>query len=80
MSEKLIVGSMIIVGAFVSVVLNILKAKYGSLKSNKSKLVLLLLSLGIGGIYHILEQTGTLATAYIILATSSTVYAFFFKK
>ncbi len=80
MTQPQLLSSMFIVATAVSIVLKILKARYGSLTAWKSKLVLVILSLTVGAIYNVLAATGLLATAYTILATSSTVYALFLKE
>lgn len=80
MSQANLVGSMLIVGAAVSIVMNVLKARYGSLHATKSKVLLVVISVALGALYHVMVATGVWATAYMILSTASVVYAFFFKK
>jgi len=80
MSETMLVGSMIIVGGFVSVVLDFIKASYGSVTGYKAKLMLLALSLIGGALYHVLQATGTIGTAMVILGSASTIYGLFLKK
>lgn len=80
MTEIELAGSLIIVGAAVSVLMNVLKAAFGSLTGWKTKFVLILISLAIAGIYKYLEAAGLLGSMFVVLTTASTVYAFFYAQ
>lgn len=76
----MITGSLLIVGAAVSVIINMLKARYKGMRGWQTRLIVILISLGLAAVYHILVAFKLMDTAYMILATASTVYAFFFSK
>ncbi len=80
MTEIQILSSLVIVGAIVSVLMSMLKAAFGSLTKWKSKLVLIIISIVLAGVYKYLQIAGLWESALAILMVASTVYAFFIKK
>lgn len=69
-----------IVGVGLSIALYFLKAKYGSLKSNKTKALLVLLSIILGALFFFLWKTPYAETVMLILGNASTFYGLFLNK
>ena len=68
-----------IVGGFVSLLMQLIKAKYGP-TSITSKFIVVALSLIFGAGYVFLKDTSYWPTVLLILLSSSTIYAFFINK
>lgn len=68
-----------IVGAALSLVIQIIKNKLGP-TSNATRLITLALSVLIGAAYWFLRDTNLWQTILGVLAAASTVYAFFLKN
>ena len=68
-----------IVGGFASVVIDVIKARFGT-ASNITKLITLGMSFGIGIIWVWIQSTPYIETVLLTLGSASTVYAFFLKK
>lgn len=75
-SEFLAIG---IVGAAMSVVFEIINSRYAS-NPNKTKFLVILLSLIVGALYVWVRTTPYFVTVVTILGAASTVYALFFNK
>lgn len=69
-----------IVGVILSIALYFAKAKYGSLKSTKTKAVLVLLSIILGAGFYFLWKTPYAETVMMILGAASTFYGFFLNN
>lgn len=67
-----------VVGAATSVLIQFLKNKYG-LESIKAKVFTLVVALVVAGLFYTLTTIGYIETFVSILASASTVYAFFIK-
>lgn len=67
-----------IVGAVLSAVIEVIKARYGT-ESWATKVLTILLSVGVGLLYVLLAGTGVWTTILGVLAAASTVYALFLK-
>lgn len=68
-----------IVGVLLSLFVQVMKGKFGT-NSNGTKLLTVLLSLVVGGLYTYLQQTNLIETVAGVLAAASTVYALILKK
>jgi len=68
-----------IVGALLSGVVEFTKGMFGE-SSTKTKLIVIGLSILVGGIYAFLRSTVYWATMVIVLTSASTVYALLLKK
>lgn len=68
-----------IVGAFLSLVIQYLKNKFGT-DSLKTKAMTVVLAVLVGTVYVLFRATEWWATVLSVLAAASTVYAFFLKK
>jgi len=75
-TEFLAIG---VVGAMLSVALEVITNKFGTNKTT-SKLITLGLALFVGGLYVWVRSTEYWQTALLVLGAASTVYAFFIKK
>lgn len=67
-----------IIGAILSIVVQIIKTQFGT-ESNTTKLLTLGLALIIGGGYVWLRSTSYFETVIIVLGSASAVYAFLLK-
>lgn len=67
-----------VVGAFLSIVIEIIKNKWGT-SSNVTKLLTLGLALVVAGAYVWVRSTPYFETVLLVLTCASTVYAFFLK-
>ena len=67
-----------VVGAFLSIVIEIIKNKWGT-SSNVTKLFTLGLALVVAGAYVWVRSTPYFETVLLVLTCASTVYAFFLK-
>lgn len=68
-----------IVGALLSVAFELIKGKYPS-SPNKSKGLIILLSLIVGGLYVWVRETPYFPTVLGVLGGASAVYSLFFNK
>lgn len=67
-----------LVGALLSVVVQIIKNSFGT-EGNVTKLLTIVLALIVGGAYVWLRSTPYFETAILVLTTSSAVYALLMK-
>lgn len=67
-----------VVGALLSVFVQVIKTKFGT-SGNSTKLLTIALALVIGGAYVWLRSTPYFETAILVLTTSSAVYALVMK-
>lgn len=72
-------SSIMVVGAFLSIVVQIIKDKFGT-KGNTTKLLTIALSLLVGGAFVWVKDTPYFETVVIVLTTASTLYALFLNK
>lgn len=69
-----------IVGAGLSVIVEFIKAKFGGLEKNKSKAIVIVGSLLLGGLVYVLAQTPYWINVAGVLGAASVVYGFVVKK
>jgi hypothetical protein len=67
-----------IVGVALSLFIQVVKGKFGG-SSGRTKLITLGLAVVVGTGYTLLRETAIFQTVLEVLASASTVYAFFFK-
>ena len=68
-----------IVGVFLSAILEVISRKFGA-GGTRMKMITVIFSLGVGGLFVWLQSTPFFPTVLTILASASAVYAFFFNK
>lgn len=68
-----------VVGAILSLLIKMIKARYGT-TSNATKALTLALSVGIGGFYVLINSTPYFETIVLVLSSASAVYALLIKK
>lgn len=68
-----------IVGVFLSLAVEWIQQKYG-VNGGKAKLLTILLSVLVGGIYYAIRETPLWPTIIGVLSAASTVYALFIPK
>lgn len=68
-----------VIGAMLSVVIQIIKNRYGT-DTNATKLLTLGLSLAFGGFYVLLQSTPYFQTTILVLSSASAVYALLLRK
>lgn len=68
-----------IVGALISLLIQMLKGRYGT-DSTSTKLLTIALAIGFGSFYVLVRDTQYFQTVLTILGSSSTIYALFLKK
>jgi len=67
-----------VVGAILSVVVQIIKGSFGT-ESNTTKLITIALALIVGGLYVWIRSTPYFETAILVLTSASAVYALVMK-
>ena len=67
-----------VVGAGLSLVIEVIKKQFGT-DSTQTKLLTLALAVVVGGAYVLLRDTPVFPTILMVLASASTVYAYFLK-
>lgn len=72
-------SSILVVGVFLSFLVQAIKAKFGT-TGIKTKLVTLGLAVLVGGLFVFIKMTPFFETIVTVLMTSSTVYALFIKE
>lgn len=72
--------SLPIIGVALSIFIYFLKAKYGSLTSNKTKFVLVILSVALSTGIYFLWKTPYAETIMLILGGASTFFGLFINK
>jgi hypothetical protein len=70
--------SLSVVGIFLSIIVNLAKAKW-TIEGWQTKTLVLGLSIILGSFYVLFKDTNIFATVLTILGASSTAYAFFAK-
>lgn len=68
-----------VVGAILSVVIDVIKARYET-ESNTTKLLTIVLAIVVGGGYVWLRSTPWFETTIMVLTTASAVYALLLKR
>lgn len=68
-----------VVGAVMSLLIKMIKARYGT-TSNATKALTLGLAIAFGGVYVLINSTPYIETVGLVLSTASAVYAFFIKE
>lgn len=68
-----------IVGVALSILIELIQAKYGTGK-NATKILIIALAIAVGSIYYFLRETSYWQTIVGVLTAASTVYAFFFSN
>ena len=68
-----------VVGAVLSVFVQFIKGKYGT-DSGATKFLTLGLSLAVGGVYVLIQNTSYFETVILVLSSASAVYALLLKK
>ena len=67
-----------VVGEGLSLVIEVIKKQFGT-DSTQTKLLTLALAVVVGGAYVLLRDTPEFPTILMVLASASTVYAYFLK-
>lgn len=68
-----------IIGVFLSLIIQVIKKMFGT-DNAKTKVITIVLSIGVGSFYYFLKDTIYWQTIIGVLAAASTVYALFFNN
>lgn len=68
-----------IVGVALSLLIEVIQAKFGTGK-NTTKILTLALAVAVGSVYYFVRETSYWQTIVGVLTAASTVYAFFFSN
>lgn len=80
MESNLIAASAVILGALASLFISALKKSDPNLTGNKTKLMIVMVSLVVAAVYHLLQALNWFPAFVTVLGTASTMYSFFMKK